>query len=431
MIADLIQAYLLGLFLTFTPCVYPVLPIFLLYITGSKTSRGKAFIASILFVTGFIVSFSLFIILMTIARDYIIDIIGLSLMIESLIPKISALFIVLGVALFTPLKLIFYKLSTPTPKFKKITLLNAFMLGLIFTIIAAPCGAGSFLAFLVSIMASSSQPNSLMIDVLLRSIMYSLGGGTPFIILGLVTGQAAKRLHKRITSSIIIRRSSELTGILLIVFGIFTLIYEENIDLILLTTASDIERITMLLIPLIYFIAGITFIRFMTRLPYKAGRIKELVFMSAGLITISLSYVLNIPITLLSMKFIPEIIPELLLTVGLIELTIGTIFLLKKSNTLSKISAAIPILPNIKALLLILTSIMLFASYRKSKDISIKWIGIGTLLFALSQINLETLPLQQYYHFLKFIQVTFLFAHSFTLIPIIWNLRAFIKEIEL
>lgn len=216
--------YILGIEVAFTPCFFPVIPIFLTYIM--RSNRGNAFTASILFALGIISSFLIYGLAAIYSASFIQAILTLSL--EVITVELGLVFIGIGLALLTPFKNVLSKLSIPAPKFKKISLVNAFIFGFLFSIIAAPCASTFLLAFLTSIFLQAINELGLAI---LQLAVIGAGIGTPFIIIGFMTQKMGTKVLSRISHSFIVRYNEEITGIITAILGIITVIGVKDFEL--------------------------------------------------------------------------------------------------------------------------------------------------------------------------------------------------------
>ncbi|MHA2366290.1 MAG: cytochrome c biogenesis CcdA family protein [Candidatus Hodarchaeales archaeon] len=183
--ADIISIFLLsfsvGLITSFQPCLFPILPSYFSYITQSEKDKLKGLFSSLALTLGIMTIF-LFIALLVKAGmfgiKYLIDQYSVEFnMLMAIFLFILGLFLILGFSL---------PFSERAPSFAQKILqksdedrfLTPFLMGLLYTLIAAPCGAPIFLALLPII-------NSLdAISAIFFVLIYSLGAGMPFIILG-------------------------------------------------------------------------------------------------------------------------------------------------------------------------------------------------------------------------------------------------------
>ena len=222
-----ITVLLEGLISFFSPCVIPLLPLYMGYLAGNakeKTKDGKiiykrkkVFLYTLLFVLGISTSFFIlglsFTAIGTFFKKYksIIAIIG------------GVIIIILG--LFQ-LKIIKFKFLQKERKLKininpnKMNPLVAFLMGFLFSFAWTPCVGPALSSVLI--MASSAE-SMLLGNVLV--LIYAIGFIIPFLILGLFTGEVLNFLKQKQN---VLDKIVKIGGILLILVGSYVLI--TNID---------------------------------------------------------------------------------------------------------------------------------------------------------------------------------------------------------
>ena len=211
----------------FSPCVIPLLPLYMGYLAGNakeKTKDGKiiykrkrVFLYTLFFVLGISMSFFFlglsFTALGSFFKEYktIIAIIG------------GIIIIILG--LFQ-LKIIKFKFLQKEKKLKininpnKMNPVVAFLMGFLFSFAWTPCVGPALSSVLI--MASSAE--SMLLGNLLV-LIYAIGFIIPFLILGLFTGEVLNFLKRKQN---ILERVVQIGGVLLVLVGSYILI--TNID---------------------------------------------------------------------------------------------------------------------------------------------------------------------------------------------------------
>ncbi|RLE59522.1 MAG: hypothetical protein DRJ35_05585, partial [Thermoprotei archaeon] len=176
----------------------------------------------------------------------------LTLSLEVITVELGLIFIGIGLALLTPFKNILSKLSIPAPKFKKISLVNAFIFGFLFSIVAAPCASTFLLAFLTSIFLQAINEMGL---ALLQLAVIGAGIGTPFIIIGFTTQKMGTKVLSRISRSFIVKYNEEITGIITAILGIITILGVKDFELYFELAFNDMLWLINFLIlgALVYF----------------------------------------------------------------------------------------------------------------------------------------------------------------------------------
>ncbi|MEK7617248.1 MAG: cytochrome c biogenesis protein CcdA [Patescibacteria group bacterium] len=214
----IVFAFIAGLVSFLAPCVLPLIPGYLAYLSGttldqSATRRWEIFLNALFFVLGFSLVFAtLGVLLNTILESVAFDVlIWLS--------RIGGLIIIFfGLYLIGLIKLDFlnreYRLRVtfPLPRY-----FSSFIFGAAFAAGWTPC-VGAVLGAILGLAATA--PGSAF--TLLLS--YSLGFGTPFLLVGLFAGEAQK-LISRLGSGL--RYVNIIFGAILVIFGI--LIFTQNL----------------------------------------------------------------------------------------------------------------------------------------------------------------------------------------------------------
>ena len=214
----IVFAFIAGLVSFLAPCVLPLIPGYLAYLSGttldqSATRRWDIFLNALFFVLGFSLVFAtLGVLLNTILESVAFDVlIWLS--------RIGGLIIIFfGLYLIGLIKLDFlnreYRLRVtfPLPRY-----FSSFIFGAAFAAGWTPC-VGAVLGAILGLAATA--PGSAF--TLLLS--YSLGFGTPFLLVGLFAGEAQK-LISRLGSGL--RYVNIIFGAILVIFGI--LIFTQNL----------------------------------------------------------------------------------------------------------------------------------------------------------------------------------------------------------
>lgn len=225
-----------GLISFFSPCVIPLLPLYMGYLAGSakeKTKEGKiiykrkkVFLYTLFFVLGISMSFFILGISFTVIGSFLKEY-------KSIIAIIGGIIIIV-LGLFQ-LKIINFKFLQKEKKLKvninpnKMNPVVAFIMGFLFSFAWTPCVGPALSSVLI--MASSAE--SMLIGNLLV-LIYAIGFIIPFLILGLFTGEVLIFLKKK---QHILERIVQVGGILLILVGSYILI--TNIDI---TTSSKLEQ---------------------------------------------------------------------------------------------------------------------------------------------------------------------------------------------
>ena len=217
-----IFVFLEGMLSFLSPCVLPLLPVYISYLAGNgkeidengniKYIRKKVFANTILFVLG--ISFAFFILGMSFTA------IG-SFFKENtqVFTTIAGIFIILmgfvqlGVIKFTFLEKE-YKIKTKN-NIKKMTPLLAFIFGFTFSFAWTPC-IGPALASVL--MLASSSESALQGNLLV--LVYTIGFAIPFLLVGFFTTELLNLLKKYQKA---LKYTIKISAVILIIIGVLTL----------------------------------------------------------------------------------------------------------------------------------------------------------------------------------------------------------------
>lgn len=217
--------FLEGILTFISPCILPMLPIYISYFIGEDESKNnKALINSI----GFVVGFSMIFTVLGAAAGTFGVFIQKYMQLFNIIAGI--ILIIFGLNYIGIFKITFlersFKLKNKT-NLSKLNLISSTLFGMIFAIGWTPC-VGTFLGAALMIAANSQDT----LKGILMLISYSLGLGLPFIISALLIEnlKSAFKFIKRNYKII-----NTISGILLIVIGLMMMTGYLNLLLSWLT----------------------------------------------------------------------------------------------------------------------------------------------------------------------------------------------------
>lgn len=204
---DYILSFLEGIITFISPCMLPMLPIYISYFAGGKENTRRAFLNSIAFVLGFSVVFvSLGAFAGTFGKLLIRYSQTVNIISGAIVIIFGLLYLgVLKISVFDQVKRINYNPGTPG-------FFSSVLFGIIFSIGWTPC-VGAFLGSAL-MMAASSQDS---IKGILMLLSFSLGLGIPFVFSALILDRLKnvfdfiKKHYKAVNM---------VSGILLIIIGI-------------------------------------------------------------------------------------------------------------------------------------------------------------------------------------------------------------------
>ena len=211
----LIIAFLAGLASFLSPCVLPLVPAFIAYLSGtaaaeikedSKKAKAAIFTNTLLFVVGFTLVFAL---LGAIINSVLLNV---SYMLKDILTKVAGVvIIVLGLVLLGIIKPAFlqqeHKLRL---KGLKPSYLTSFLFGAAFAVGWTPC-VGAILGAILTLALTRPTIAFAML------FAYGLGLGIPFLAVGLFTSQATKLINRYQN---IMKYVTIVAGIVLILLGI-------------------------------------------------------------------------------------------------------------------------------------------------------------------------------------------------------------------
>jgi len=199
--------FLEGVITFISPCLLPVLPIYISYFSAGEANKNSALVNSFSFVLGFTIIF--------VALGAFAGTLGGLVQRYSTILNIAtgSIIIILGLNFMGILNIVFLNRTRHIDvKTQNLNFLSSMLFGIVFAIGWTPC-VGTFLGSALMIASASGH----MVEGILMLLVYSLGLGIPFILSTILinhlkgTFDFIKRNYKIINLG---------SGILLIVVGI-------------------------------------------------------------------------------------------------------------------------------------------------------------------------------------------------------------------
>lgn len=205
-------ALLAGLISFLSPCVFPIIPGFLAYLAGtsiqeSKSKRLEVFLNALFFVLGFSIVFAaLGVLLNTVLEAFAYDA-------QLWLARIGGVIIIFfGLYLTGLIKISFLEKEHKLEVKKKFNsrYLTSFLFGFAFAVGWSPC-VSVVLGAILGLAATNPGSSFFLL------LMYALGLGIPFLVVGLFTAQASRFFHKFARTFIVLR---VIFGVLLIILGV-------------------------------------------------------------------------------------------------------------------------------------------------------------------------------------------------------------------
>ena len=210
---DYLFTFIEGIASFISPCVLPMLPIYISYFIGEDNKKvSKAVINSIGFVLGFTI---VFIVLSILASRF-------GGIISNNIKYVKILFgiiiILLGLNYMEILKIkLLNKTKGINKKVKDLNFFKALIFGMLFSISWTPC-IGTFLASALLLIAKNQD----MVKGILLMLIYSVGLGIPFIISAVLL-EKLKEVFNFIKKHYDIIK--KISGVILIIMGIYMIFF--------------------------------------------------------------------------------------------------------------------------------------------------------------------------------------------------------------
>lgn len=208
---EFLFTFLEGIASFISPCVLPMLPIYISYFAGKEDSKtSRALLNSIGFVIGNTIIFILFAIIASYAG-------ALALGIQKYIKILfGVVIIILGLNYMGILKIKFLnKEIRIEKKIDDFTFFKTILFGMMFSISWTPC-IGSFLGSALLLIANKQN----ILQGILLMLIYSIGFGIPFIISAVLI-EKLKNFYNLIKKNY--KTIKIISGIILIVMGVYVI----------------------------------------------------------------------------------------------------------------------------------------------------------------------------------------------------------------
>lgn len=234
-----------GLLVSFTPCLFPVLPAYLTYITRRPTASSRLILA---FALSLSCSLTAYAYIASKAGQVLITQLGLSPSDTAII--VATIFLAVAVAQLTPSKDIGILFSRLSPHVTRFDTLGAAILGVFFALLAAPCAAGPVLALVAK---AALDPHSSIVN----AVAFSIGASSPFLLFGLTAQSVGQKVHKHLSRSWLVKRSGELTAFLFTLYSIISLWSVGNPELYINKQVAWLKELTTILYAASMLVAGV------------------------------------------------------------------------------------------------------------------------------------------------------------------------------
>ena len=178
----LLWIFIGGVLLSFTPCVYPVIPITIAYIGArSGASRWKGFTLSLVFVSGLALMYSILGLIAAATGG----VFGFSTRNPWVVGLVVIVFLVMGIGMLGAFKISLpSSLQTKMSSGRRTGYLGALLVGATTGLVAAPC-VGPVLVALLGWVSSTGN----LLAGFLYLFVFALGLGTLFVVIGTSPGR--------------------------------------------------------------------------------------------------------------------------------------------------------------------------------------------------------------------------------------------------
>ncbi len=207
-------AFMAGLYAATSPCLFPLLPLFLIRSLQSEDSRKKSVVVTGALISGILASLGLFALI-----SYVISTYFLLQYYTQIQAALGAIIVFVGILTLSQKlreKIGLTRLSMKNPDTPK-GLVGVFVVGFSYALIAAPCTAPVVILGLPLVFGVSALANPLLAVSLF--IWLSIGVAIPYLAIALVTGEARNRMATRIANAAHVIEIA--VGLLLIVLGLW------------------------------------------------------------------------------------------------------------------------------------------------------------------------------------------------------------------
>lgn len=205
--------FLEGIASFISPCLLPMLPIYMAYFTGDKEKNIKN---AVINSCGFVIGFTVVFLILSIFASSFGGFISENMKYIKIV--FGILIIIFGLNYMEFFKIKFLE-KTSNIKFdtQSLNFFKAILFGIIFSISWTPC-IGTFLSSALLLIAKNQE----LVKGIILIIIYSLGLGIPFIISTFLI-EKAKGIFNLIKKNYNVIR--KISGVLLIIMGIYTMIF--------------------------------------------------------------------------------------------------------------------------------------------------------------------------------------------------------------
>ncbi len=204
-----------GLYVALSPCLFPLLPLFLLRTLHTETSRRRSVLVTMTLVLGILTSLALFtLVLQALIGPFLIT------HTRQIQAVLGGILVVLGILTMSEKlrnKMGLGSLVLKSQPDAPTGFVSVYVIGLSYSLLAAPC-TGTTTAAIVAILAA--ETNIILVWLLFGLI--SFGVSLPYLAIALASGEARTRLTMSMTNSV--RKIEIFVGALIVIIGILLIL---------------------------------------------------------------------------------------------------------------------------------------------------------------------------------------------------------------
>ncbi|MHA2378889.1 MAG: cytochrome c biogenesis CcdA family protein [Candidatus Thorarchaeota archaeon] len=199
-----------GFYVAISPCLFPLLPLFLMRALQSENSRTRSVIVTSALILGILSSLALFAVVSVFIGLFLIQ---YHTVLQALLGAFIIFFGLLTMSETLQRTLRMSSLNLRTPPTEATGLAGVFLIGMSYSLMAAPCAAPLlFELFFVF----STQTNAIVLLFMFAAA--SIGVTIPYLVIALTTGEARSRMATRMTENA--RKLEIAIGALFVLIGL-------------------------------------------------------------------------------------------------------------------------------------------------------------------------------------------------------------------
>jgi cytochrome c-type biogenesis protein len=203
-----------GLYVAISPCLFPLLPLFLIRTLQGEGGRARSVLVTVVLILGILTSIGVYAIIAGFIGFFLIQNFKL---IRAILGGVIIIFGILMMSEKLKTSLGLGTLSLKSQPSAPKNLGSVYIIGLGYTLMAAPCAGPTILALSVLFGTLST-----IWEIVVMYLVVSIGVALPYLAIALVTGEARIRMATTISNSA--RRIELVVGLILVIIGIILIL---------------------------------------------------------------------------------------------------------------------------------------------------------------------------------------------------------------